>query len=158
MPQSPWAESWKRVSPPEVEAKPKTGHDDVSEPVLEESPYDAATRMSGLRNLIFSLGLKNPQQPDEAGEPHFAPPPQAEPVHERPVYAQVSAPVAETAVRREVYGAPAVKVVAVPEILPPRTIEVNTDSSTADSARRDRRDPFDDVQILPSKRGQYRKR
>jgi Mrp family chromosome partitioning ATPase/uncharacterized protein involved in exopolysaccharide biosynthesis len=158
MPQSPWAESWKRVSPRADEVQPRTGQGEQPEPGLEESPYDAATRMSGLRNLIFSLGLKNPQQPDEAGEPHFAPPPPPEPVRERPVYAQVTTPVPEAPVGREAYRAPSAQVVASPEILPPRTIEVNTDGANVGTPRRDRRDPFDDVQILPSWRGQYRKR
>jgi hypothetical protein len=146
------------VAPKENESQPKAGHDEATQPEAEEAPYDAATRMSGLRNLIFSLGLKNPPQSDEAGEEHFAPPPAAEPVHERAVYAQVTPPAPEAPMRREAYRASSAQVVAAPEILPPRTIEVNLDSADIGSARRDRRDPFDDVQILPSWRGQYRKR
>jgi Mrp family chromosome partitioning ATPase/uncharacterized protein involved in exopolysaccharide biosynthesis len=156
--QSPWAESWKRVAPKADDTQPQTGYEEPAEPGPEETPYDAATRMSGLRNLIFSLGLKNAQQAEEGGEHPASPPPPVEPVHERPVYAQVSTSIPEAPVRREAYSAPTARVVAAPEILPPRTIEVNTDTTSAGTTRRDRREAFDDVQILPSWRGQYRKR
>jgi len=156
--QSPWAESWKRVAPKVEDTPPQTAPEELAELAPEETPYDAATRMSGLRNLIFSLGLKNAQQAEDAAEHPNAPAPPAEPVHERAVYAQVSTPIPEAPAEREAYSAPSTRVVASPEILPPRTIEVATDTTSAGTTRRDRRDAYDDVQILPSWRGQYKKK
>jgi len=49
-----------------------------------------------------------------------------------------------------------------PEILPPEPASDNTDKerswASKGKARRDRRDAFDDVEILPSWRGQYKKK
>jgi hypothetical protein len=129
-----------------------------------EGPYDAATRMTGLRNLIFSLGLKNVNRPADARlqEAEAAMP--YEPVHERPVYAQPYPPMPQGPDRQANYGPSPTLVTAAPEFLPPKPLvettdrEKDADWSTASAARRDRRDAFDDVEILPSWRGQYKKK
>jgi len=55
-----------------------------------------------------------------------------------------------------------VQVIAEPEFLPPKSVVVMIDKDREqlddNSVRRDRREAYDDLQILPSWRGQYRKR
>jgi uncharacterized protein involved in exopolysaccharide biosynthesis/Mrp family chromosome partitioning ATPase len=162
-PQTAWAESWKRVSPSQNEIQNKPAPAESQEAELAEAPYDATTRMSGLRNLIFSLGLKNSPAAETAVEPVSQPSPAVEPVHERPVYDSTYSQSEQMPVREETGAKSATVVTAPPEILPPRVFEVETDNdrtrNNAAAARRDRRDAFDeDVQILPSWRGQYRKK
>jgi hypothetical protein len=53
-------------------------------------------------------------------------------------------------------------VTAPPEFLPPKSVveKRETEHSRANNgtSRRDRREPYDDVEILPSWRGQYKKK
>jgi hypothetical protein len=52
-------------------------------------------------------------------------------------------------------------ITAPPEFLPPRPIVINVDREGVpageSSTRQDRRAAYDNIQILPSKRGQYKK-
>ena len=52
-------------------------------------------------------------------------------------------------------------VTAQPEFLPPRPVVIEFEETDArvgeSSTRQDRRTPFDRVEILPSKHGQYKK-
>ena len=160
--QAAWAESWKRVAPKQDELEHHAVQEETREADPEGTPYDAATRMSGLRNLIFSLGLKNAQSGEEVAEPAPQTPPPVLPVHERPVFDRSYAPAPHAPGRSETASAQPTIVTAPPEFLPPRTVQVDTVKEsmgpTAATNRRDRRDTFDDVQILPSWRGQYRTR
>jgi hypothetical protein len=130
-------------------------------PVSEPEPMDAATRMSGLRNLIFSLGLKNMHQTAEAEkeEASFAVP--EEPVRPRPQYPRPAAPIHHDSVWNEPHSASPDLVTAQPEFLPPKPVVENTGKdhhrSPNGTSRRDRRDTVDDVDILPSWRGQYKR-
>jgi Mrp family chromosome partitioning ATPase len=162
-PQASWAESWKRVAPPQEEVQNQPAPAEAQEAEPAETPYDATTRMSGLRNLIFSLGLKNSPAAETAGDQVSQPLPAVEPVHERPVFDRTDSKGEQIPVREEAAGKSATVVTAQPEILSPRVFQVETDSdrtrNNAGTTRRDRRDAFDeDVQILPSWRGQYRKK
>ncbi len=166
-PQAPWAESWKRVAPRQDEVAAKAAQEETHGTEQEETPYDAATRMSGLRNLIFSLGLKNPQPAEEPME-HPAPAPlpvepvRERPAYERPVYARAAEPMPQAPVRKGPVSVSPTLVTAAPEILPPRPAGEAEDGErtreNTGTTRRDRRDAYDDLQILPSWRGQYRKK
>jgi uncharacterized protein involved in exopolysaccharide biosynthesis len=134
------------------------------------------SRLNGLRGLFFALGLKEEEHSaPEASETETAPAPQPE----RAVAVQDLAPVpappeqtvpAQTPTEPGVPGKtfapfpepePAFaadsgngsrkdstrRVTAEPEFLPPKPLK---------PARRDRSEAFDDVQILPSWRGQYK--
>jgi hypothetical protein len=68
---------------------------------------------------------------------------------------------AEDSERISVGGASPRLITAPPEFLPPRPIVIHVDREGAaageSSTRQDRRAAYDNIQILPSKRGQYKK-
>jgi hypothetical protein len=163
-PETPRVESWERVSNRLDDFQPETAPEAAREPETEETPYNAATRMSGLRNLMFSLGLQNlhkAAKPEDEGA-ESAPQPGRE--TERQVnarsFAASSAPVSLS--RSGESNTSPTLVTAPPEILPPEPTSDKTDKgrswSSKGKARRDRRDAYDDVEILPSWRGQYKKK
>jgi len=192
---APPEQSWERVSNRFDEIKPQPAQQPVQQaPDQAEPPYDAATRMSGLRSLIFSLGQKNVNRPTEtwAQEAQAQPPalpPQERAAYarpytpapvpqERPAYAHPYAPV-EPPQERPPYARPyppppdrqdrsdpsSTLVTAPPEFLPPKPMVETTEADSdrtwtggTSAARRDRRDAYDDVDILPSWRGQYKKK
>ncbi|HWE84232.1 MAG TPA: hypothetical protein VG267_04765 [Terracidiphilus sp.] len=133
-----------------------------SEMRSDDLPYSAASRLGGLRNLMSSLGVNNLHKDAEFKKAN----PEAEPepgrLSERAVFAQPEAPL-------ELAGGPAptllAEVVAAPEIIPPRIandmVEREREKEMArpvKSPRLSRWDMPDDVETLPSVRGQYRKR
>jgi hypothetical protein len=134
---------------------------------LREIPYSAA-RLGGLRNLLVSLGLRSLNNKDAAFRE--APEPTLEPRHERvaerpaerPVYAEPLAPAAP-AVHPEVGFDPAL-VTATPEFLPPRPMVESTEKEPEKeprapaAPRKNHVDSSDEIETLPSWRGQYRKR
>lgn len=132
---------------------------------LREVPYSAA-RLGGLRNLLVSLGLRSLNKDVELRETETAEPrPERAPDRpaERPVYAETLASLATTAAAQEPATDP-VEVVATPEFLPPKPmIEVTEKEPEKDQVRpatppRKNRWDSDDIETLPSWRGQYRKR
>lgn len=133
----------------------------------EERPHETASRLNSLRGLLFSRGLKDLSKmraSEPAGEESLLP---IEDEPERTVVARDFAPIAApdpvavsaSAARDD---APARPVVAEPEFLPPKEfIPINDRRGLRDSrspARTDRGDADDDMGILPSRRGQYKRR
>jgi succinoglycan biosynthesis transport protein ExoP len=126
----------------------------------DELPYSAASRLGGLRTLLVSLGLKALNKESEfhgeetdLGERH-------ERNAERPVYAE---PVSVSPSRgAEALAPDAASVKATPEFLPPKPALEATTEREKDAVRpvpkRLRWDDPQDVETLPSWRGQYRKR
>jgi len=133
----------------------------------DDSPQDAATRLSGLRNLLFSLGLKNLNSSRDGSASSDG---SFEPAGQENDYAGYTRVITSPSTGDPLAGAGARGsqattaprlVTAVPEVLPPRTIETAGRDESVDSDgtnRRDRRDNYDEVAILPSWRGQYRKK
>jgi len=131
----------------------------------EETIPNTAHRISDLRNLAFSLGVKNlhktPEAPVQAPE---APQP-AEPAQAPPAYRSYPPPPVNP-VRREPAAqaqtaAPAPTLVtAQPEFLPPKSAaeEEKEQAKSSKSGHRDRWDADDDMDTLPSWHGQYKKR
>jgi hypothetical protein len=120
--------------------------------------------MTGLRNLIFSLGMKEQARPSDDPEfasrvSSFAHPREQHPAYEPEFAEPVNMAYMQSPAGREPAPAPRL-VTAQPEILPPKTIETagSDDRDVPSVGRRDRRDAYDDVEILPSWRGQYRKK
>ena len=131
----------------------------AQESALEETSGNRASRLSGLRNLLFVLGVKDEQEGADAGErteggPGF------EPRNGRGSQERTIEQILEAApgIGR---GTAARQVTAAPEFLPPKPVVIEfhkADSNLSDSsARQDRRASADGVEILPSKRGQYKK-
>ena len=163
-PETPPVQSWERVSNRLDDFHPETAPEAVREPESEEIPYNAATRLSGLRNLIFSLGLQNLHKEAKPADEDAESAPQPGRGTERQVNARSFTPASAPAgsSRSSASGASPTLVTATPEILPPEPAADKTDKerswASKGKARRDRRDAFDDVEILPSWRGQYKKK
>jgi len=133
------------------------------EPPAEEDddlPYSAASRLGGLRNLLVSLGMKavhsegELQGRGEGLEQTFERNP------ERAVYAE---PVGYSTAHGvgETLPPDPNSVKAKPEFLPPRQVVETAEREKEPPrpvAKRLRWDAPDDVETLPSWRGQYRKR
>ena len=139
----------------------------------EVQDANSSARLDSLRSPVFNTRLKAlhrhveaqqepPAAPIYADAPpamRFVPPYDAPPATPPPAAPPVSRPEAPRPAYR-----PAAAVVAAPEFLPPRPmVEVTAPEpvQTLKPARRERRwdeDLDDDVQILPSRRGQYRRR
>jgi hypothetical protein len=113
----------------------------------EEPQENLASRLSGLRSLLFVLGVKESKAEDQA------------PDRTRPERAVASQ--APPAAGWPAQGASPRLVTAVPEVLPPRPIVIDVDkldeTKGQSPTRQDRRASFDGIEILPSKRGQYKK-
>lgn len=157
-PQTAPAQSWEHVSSrPDWGSLTDVHHEEIHEPEQGGTQYDPATRMSGLRKLIFSLVLKNQNRPAEALQQLDEAPTQVEPMLERRHNS-----IAQTPPRKEAPRNSASLVSAPPESLPPKSTADKTDKgrprTNSAAGRRDRRDAFDNVDILPSWRGQYKKR
>ncbi|MGB8260235.1 MAG: hypothetical protein WCE75_07780 [Terracidiphilus sp.] len=174
------AQSWDRIgqpqpvprrevrppSPPQPEPVPPPPVHVYAEPVPEDAPaYDEepaeaspATRLSGLRNILFTLGLQRLGHNHPVAREYETEPPPYEPPEpeERPAFVPAFVPQPEPAVASA--GTSTVHIFAQPEFLPPRSASGDREDGSQTAARRDRRESWDDVDILPSWRGQYKKR
>jgi capsular polysaccharide biosynthesis protein len=132
-----------------ADAAPLLGED---EPEALQDPESLSSRLSGLRNLLYVLGGKHTAQGEtpvtekaSAKAPAF---------DQRSGWAGVDA-------AGPMHGASPRVVTAQPEFLPPKSVVIEIDKTDAhvgeSSTRQDRRAAFDRVDILPSKRGQYKK-
>jgi len=161
-PVTPPAQSWERAPSILSEIKPKAAVEEVNQAEAEEDATNAASRLSGLKNLLFVLGLKDLHKGEEPQEPEAEALPEPERVSERPafVHAYASAPAAGARNRAARTSSP--HVTAAPEFLPPGPKAEKAEKENLwqnDAAgHRDRRDAYDEVQILPSWRGQYKKK
>jgi hypothetical protein len=117
--------------------------EEARQPAAEASSYNAPSRLSSLKNLFASTSLNHLNEAREAGrtavDRTFVPVPEP-------------APIADISQRQ---------VMARPEFLPPKPVvqagkERGWQAGSTD--RRDRREAYDEVEILPSWRGQYRKK
>lgn len=152
-PAEPSAEAWMTST-----AQPGSlGTDLQNGPTEEEDFGHPPSRLSGLRNMLVSLGRRSLIE-DEDGADQAGTEPRFERATVRPVYHD--APTAETEPSGQA-SAP-VRVTAPPEFLPPRpSAEAEKEKEplrpTPPVPRRERESP-EEVQTLPSWRGQYRKK
>ena len=127
---------------------------------LEEAPGNRTSRLSGLRNLLFVLGVKNAQDGEEPSEAHSAGGSKLESRTDRESIERTALEEQQQAAWT-MGGASPRLVTAPPEFLPPKpaVIEFNRGDAHAgeSSTRQDRRAAADGVEILPSKRGQYKR-
>jgi uncharacterized protein involved in exopolysaccharide biosynthesis len=147
------------ASPASVTSAQRATPPDPVADEMDDLPYSAASRLGGLRNLLVSLGIKalnseseyHGNQDMEAG---------FERNQERSVYAE---PVSISPVRSagEMLAPDAASVKAKPEFLPPKPVVETTEREKElprPVPKRLRWDAPEDVETLPSWRGQYRKR
>jgi hypothetical protein len=147
---------------------PATAEVRVEERAADEMP----TRLSGLRGLLFSLGIKELSPKKDAGRdgngngngaPADAAPADSEQTivtealapgpEPEPAEAKVEAKAEETVARK---GTPR-WVTAEPEFLPPPVEETSKGKESRWNRGNDDTGARDDIQILPSRRGQYRR-
>jgi len=117
------------------------------------------SRLGSLRNLLFVLGVSEDPGPEESVEQHKGLGSDSDLKTERPTFDQSirKAPIDPSNMR----GASPRLVTAPPEFLPPKPVVIEFEKKDArageSSTRQDRRAPADGIDILPSKRGQYKK-
>ena len=140
-----------RVSP----AKESANVEAEAAPAAGEASANRTSRLSGLRSLLFVLGVKDVQSGEESSEPHSGGRSSHDFRSERTVEEDSAGEAAN------VGGASHRRVTAPPEFLPPKPMVIEFDNAEArvgeSSTRQDRRPAADRVEILPSKRGQYKK-
>jgi hypothetical protein len=148
-----------RITPSPASSPSPASAPSAPEDEIDDLPYSAASRLGGLRTLLVSLGLKalnkESEFHDESSE-------QFERTAERPVYAE---PISVSPSRGvETFPPDAASVKAKPEFLPPKpALESSTEREKEKEQMRPvpkrlRWDDPQDVETLPSWRGQYRKR
>jgi len=123
--------------------------------VPEDQSAHLTSRLSGLRNLLFVLGVKDSYSPEEPAKANTAAGPSFDLRVERTIpHTRADEPA-------EMRGASPRLVTTAPEFLPPRPVVLEfekTDPRSGEPGTRlERRDTKDRVEILPSRRGQYRK-
>ena len=140
-------------------SEPAAASGETQRSVGEDVSGSRSSRLSGLRNLLFVLGVKNQQGGEEADEPLAGSAPGS--ASNRQSYERTVVEAQENA-QRNIGGASSRLVTAAPEFLPPKPVVLEFDKAAdarvgESSTRQDRRASADGVDILPSKRGQYRK-
>ncbi len=154
-------QTWERAQIPSPES---TAEAVPAPPVttLDEPQENLTSRLSGLRSLLFVLGVKESHNGE--GQPERAAPDRAvtdRQGSERPNSPRAIAQTLDGPTASSAQGASPRLVTARPEVLPPRpvVIEVNKlDQTKGESfSRQDRRASFDGIEILPSTPGQYKK-
>ena len=128
--------------------------DDASE--RDDAEYAPASRLGGLRNLLVTLGRRSLRDGEIAGESDSDLEPRFEKATVRPAYSDT--PLPADGAREN--GVP-VRLTAHPEFLPPKPVaaEVEKEKEVVRPTppRRENWDR-DEIQTLPSWRGQYRKK
>lgn len=159
---TPPAQSWERVSSSSDAVAPEIAAEPAREEEPSESANSAASRLGGLRNLLFSVGLKNMSQGREAREAQEEYEQPIEEEFEETVPARTFTPIPDLPAQAAATVTSPRLVTAPPEFLPPRpehdSAQKGHSWSNPATSHRDRRDSFDEVEILPSWRGQYKKK
>jgi hypothetical protein len=153
-PQQSWetaTQSWERTPAQESESG--------AAPAAEDVPDPRNSRLSGLRNLLFVLGVKNAHG-EQQGKPHAGEESSSDRKTERQNYTRTVLEAREIA-ERSIGSASPRLVTAPPEFLPPKPVVIEFDRGDArvgeSSTRQDRRANADGIEVLPSKHGQYKK-
>jgi Mrp family chromosome partitioning ATPase len=138
---APPAQSWESASMSFDDLRPEAAQAEVRQPAPEATSYNPPSRLSSLKNLFSSTRLNYLNEAREAvrtaADKTFVPLPEP-------------APIAGTSQRQ---------VFARPEFLPPKPVVQagkERGRQTGSTDHRDRREAYDEMEILPPWRGQYR--
>ena len=158
----PWvaaAHSWDRPSTGRDIPRPEPTPINRHETEEDEVPVNLTSRLSGLRNLLFVMGVKNPNGTGEPGE--WPPIPGSNFENKEQAGQTANLQDAEVVAVRGIDGAAPRLVTAPPEFFlrKPSVVSVGREGAPVgeSSTRQDRRAAYDGVEILPSRRGQYKK-
>jgi hypothetical protein len=151
--------SGERVPAGHIAPRPEAAPQGNSE--AEEAPATLTSRLSGLRNLLFVMGVKDPHGAKEQSERPASASSDFD-LRNEPSAADRAFPQdADKPAPINVGGASPRLITAPPEFLPPKSIVINVDKEDAhageSSTRQDRRAAYDEIEILPSRRGQYKR-
>jgi Mrp family chromosome partitioning ATPase len=159
-PASP-VQNWEHTSGP---SSPIQGEAAAAQPqaiLPEGTPASLASRLSGLRNLLYVLGVQNAQRSGEQQERQNGMGPAFDSRSERASFERNLSQDPLRAGAGSAQGPSPRLVTAQPEFLSPRPVVIEfeklDDRTGVSSTRQDRRASADGVEILPSKRGQYKK-
>lgn len=133
--------------------------DRVSKSDLEEHESNAPSPQSERRNLAFAAALKNLRKRAEepATEASSLPVQEAERQPSARVFVQKPIPVQAAPAANVPDIESSTLVTAPPEFLPPKPATEKDEKGASRSGRLDRKDTYDEVPILPSWHGQYRR-
>jgi hypothetical protein len=136
---------------------PPAGSDQVpADLASDDAEYAPASRLAGLRNLLVTLGRRSLRDGEIAAESDSDLEPRFAKATVRPAYSDTPLPAAD--VREN--GASA-RLIAQPEFLPPKPVAADVEKEKEvvrpTPPRRENWDG-DEIQTLPSWRGQYRKK
>jgi Mrp family chromosome partitioning ATPase len=158
-PSAPEAWAAPLAPPPPVQVNMEPSRAEVAME-REEPGYTTASRLGGIRNLLVSLGRRSLKDAECAGEESDIEP-RFERATVRPAYADAEVPPGD--IDSAAADSSAVRVTAQPQFIRPKAMpEVEKEKEpvrpTAPPPRRDSKEAQDDIQTLPSWRGQYRKK
>jgi hypothetical protein len=155
------AQSWEsapflpEMSPAETEPT----SDETRSAALQGTQENRSSRLGSLRNLLFVLGVNQGPGGEELVENHPALGPDSDLRTERLTFDRTIQQVPMDPANMR--GASPRLVTAPPEFLPPKPMVIEFDKRDSrageSSTRQDRRAAADGIDILPSKRGQYKK-
>jgi len=155
-PQQPWESGAEAQQMP----RPEAAAEETQGSGAEEAPSNLNSRLSGLRNLLYAMGVKNANDGGNSAGQAGGAGSDYDLRTERASFER-GGPQTPVDAASGMRGAAPQLVTAPPEFLPPRPVVIEidkTDPHTGESStRQDRRTPYDRVDILPSKRGQYKK-
>jgi len=128
---------------------------------VDAEPANLTSRLSGLRSLLYVMGVRNTQGGDDRATWPAAQGVGFDSLAGRESFEPSDAQDAEEVMARNIGGAAPRLVTAPPEFLPPKpgVVSVGRESAPVgeSATRQDRRAAYDGIEILPSKRGQYKK-
>ena len=155
------AQSLERMPTVKPAAKKRAAAQKAQEVEVEEGAPRVASRFDGLRDFVTVLGLKSAQKEQAVTESEPTFPAKADRAPERTGPTRTITPEPEPVPASRSAASPRL-VTAQPEFLPPRTVAESKGSDNSgdntSSKRNDRWAAQDEVGILPSRRGQYKKK
>jgi uncharacterized protein involved in exopolysaccharide biosynthesis/Mrp family chromosome partitioning ATPase len=160
-PAEPQVQAWERAPAFASAADNRPVTEDAQDAEQAQTSLPIASRFDGLRNLVTVLGLREMHKTEVPPEPAPKPAPKPYRVEKLSVFERALIPAPEP-VSASVASASPRLVTAQPEFLPPKPLvytpaaDRRTERGASDGP--ERRAGNDEVRILPSKRGQYKRR
>lgn len=160
------AHSWERVPILNELPRAEAALEGLQKFGLEKAPAPLASRLSGLRNLFFVLGVKKAHSGEEEADQHADAESILDPWQDAGTQVATLERTISQAARNAAAagsdGASPAQLTLPAEFYPPKPVVIEFDEpddpAGESSMRQDRRAPFDGVDILPSRHGQYKKK
>jgi hypothetical protein len=152
---------WERMTPIESPIKSEVAQEIAQRVEPDETSSQISSRFDGLRNLVTVLGLKQMHKTAAPREPAPKFALKTDRGIERTLLVRTFEPAPEPVSASMASASPRL-VTALPEFLPPKPdvdpADADNSGENGSSTRRDRWTGQDEVGILPSRRGQYKRK